>query len=90
MQSSKLLYSRDSIFNRLSYSGLIGTYLQLLLRCRHDQSLKPCSNGLWLGKPRVARDPYLWIVVDRIRTVAPFLKHLAWQISRQHSRKRMH
>ncbi|GBM29885.1 hypothetical protein AVEN_246449-1 [Araneus ventricosus] len=30
--------------------------------------LNPCSHGVWLGKPRVARDLYLWTVVGGIPT----------------------
>ncbi|GBL95583.1 hypothetical protein AVEN_24797-1 [Araneus ventricosus] len=29
---------------------------------------KPCSHGVWLGKPRVARGSYLWTVVGGIPT----------------------
>ncbi|GBM53127.1 hypothetical protein AVEN_191317-1 [Araneus ventricosus] len=30
------------------------------------QNIKPCSHGVWLGNPRVARGSYLWTVVSGI------------------------
>ncbi|GBL76010.1 hypothetical protein AVEN_234324-1 [Araneus ventricosus] len=52
------------------------------------QSLIPTACGL--TTPRVARGLYLWTVVGEIRTVAPFLRRVGLQISRQRSSERMH
>ncbi|GBM59960.1 hypothetical protein AVEN_178210-1 [Araneus ventricosus] len=41
-----------------------------------------------LSKPRVFRGLYLWTV--EFRTVAPFPRRVAWQISRQRSSERKH
>ncbi|GBL87333.1 hypothetical protein AVEN_94214-1 [Araneus ventricosus] len=94
-------------------------------------ALKPCSHGVWLGKPLVSRVSYLLAAVDGIidgiiviesmestnravsaargltnleslkvrtcglwsmefRPVAPFVRRVAWKISRQRSSEWMH
>ncbi|GBN79632.1 hypothetical protein AVEN_5427-1, partial [Araneus ventricosus] len=41
--------------------------------------VKPCSDGAWLGRPRVSRGSYLWTVVGGILTsrVVPTERGLA-------------
>ncbi|GBO29424.1 hypothetical protein AVEN_161034-1 [Araneus ventricosus] len=54
-----------------------------------SKALSLVQTACGLAKPRVARGSYLWTAVGGIRTVAPFLRHVALQISRQRSSERM-
>ncbi|GBM62018.1 hypothetical protein AVEN_199318-1 [Araneus ventricosus] len=83
---------RTGFIRKRKYAAYTATFLvpKTRLLTQNNQNsmfglvaVNTCSNGVWLGKVRVARCSHLWTALGGIQTDMSFLRRVALQISRQ-------